>query len=99
MVLQVWAVFALALLCGSELNVAAFAHPKLNQQPRETRSRLRSALAAVFGGIMPFWMAGSALLSLTLLFEHLNRQSWCLAAIAFAIQLLAVLLSLIGPVG
>jgi hypothetical protein len=40
---------------------------------------------------MPFWMAGSALLNLLLLlpFEHLNPQAWRLAAIAFAIQVLA----------
>ncbi len=61
MVVQILAVLVLGLLCGSELNVAAFAHPTLNRQPRETHMRLRSSLAALFGRVMPFWMAGSAL--------------------------------------
>jgi len=30
MMLQLFAVLALGLMCGSELNVAAFAHPTLN---------------------------------------------------------------------
>jgi hypothetical protein len=50
-----------------------------------------------YGRVMPFWMAGSAMLNLTLVFEHVNRQSWRLAAIAFAIQVLAVLFSLSAP--
>ncbi len=57
-------------------------------------------MAALFGRVMPFWMGGSALLSLLLLlhFEHLNKSAWRLAAIAFAIQVFAVLFSLVGPV-
>jgi hypothetical protein len=45
-------------------------------------------------------MAGSTLLNLLLLlpFEHLNESAWRLAAIAFAIQVLAVLFSLVAPV-
>jgi uncharacterized membrane protein len=31
-------------------------------------------------------------------FEHLNQPAWRLAAIAFAIQVLAVVFSLVGPV-
>ena len=54
----------------------------------------------MFGRVMPFWMAGSAALNLLLLlpFAHLNGLAWRLAAIAFTIQVLAVLFSLIGPV-
>jgi lysylphosphatidylglycerol synthetase-like protein (DUF2156 family) len=49
---------------------------------------------------MPFWMAGSTLLNLLLLlpFEHLKGAAWRCAAWAFAIQVCAVIFSLIFPV-
>jgi len=61
---------------------------------------LRSSLARLFGKVMPFWMAGSALLNLILLlpFEHLDKVAWRLSAVAFAIQVFAVLFSLVAPV-
>ena len=100
MTLQLFAVLVLGLMCGSELNVAAFAHPTFNRQPLETHIPLRSSFAALFGRVMPFWMTGSTLLNLLLLlpFEHLSQSAWRLAAIAAAIQVFAVLFSLVGPV-
>ena len=100
MMLHLLAVLVLGLMCGSELNVAAFAHPTLNGQPLGVHIPMRSSFAALFGHVMPFWMAGSALLNLLLLlpFESLNQSAWRLAAIAFAIQALAVAFSLVGPV-
>ena len=100
MTLQLFAVLVLGLMCGSELNVAAFAHPTLNRQSLVTHIPVRSSLAALFGHVMPFWMTGSALLNLLLLlpFEHLNETAWRLAAIALAIQVFAILFSLAGPV-
>jgi len=99
MVLQVRPCFAPGVLRGRELKVAAFASPTLNQQPHEARIRPRSALAA------GFWPSQAVLdgrfcvaLNLTLVFEHSRRQSGRLAATAFAILLLAVLFSLVGPV-
>jgi uncharacterized membrane protein len=61
---------------------------------------VRSAFARLFGRIMPFWMAGSALLNLLLLlpFEHSNRSVWRLNATAFFIQIAAVVFSLVAPV-
>jgi hypothetical protein len=49
---------------------------------------------------MSFWMAGSTLLNflLRLPFEHLSQSAWGLAAMALAIQVIAVLFSLAGPV-
>jgi uncharacterized membrane protein len=98
--LQVPAVLVLGLMCGSELNVAAFAHPILSRQPLEIHIRLRSSLAALFGRVMPFWMTGSALLNLLLLLPiaHLSEPAWRFAAIAFGMQIFAVVFSLIGPV-
>ena len=100
MTLQFVAALVLGLMCGSELNVAAFAHPTLDRQPLAVHIPVRSSFAALFGHVMPFWMAGSTLLNLLLLlrFERLNTVSWRLAAIALVIQVAAVVFSLIGPV-
>ena len=100
MTLQLIAVVVLGLMCGSELNVAAFAHPILNRQPLEVHIPMRASFAVLFGRVMPFWMVGSTLLNLLLLlpFEHLNESAWRFAAVAFAIQVLAVVFSLVGPV-
>jgi Anthrone oxygenase len=87
-ILQLLAVVVLGLMCGSELNVAAFAHPILRREPLEVHVPVRASLAALLGRVMPFWMAGSTLLNLLLLlpFEHI------------ALQALAVVFSLVGPV-
>ncbi len=42
MTLELLAVLVLGLMCGSELNVAAFAHPALNRQPLEAHILVRS---------------------------------------------------------
>ena len=100
MALQLLSIVVLGLMCGSELNVAAFAHPMLNRQSLEVHVPMRSSFAILFGRVMPFWMASSTLLNLLLLlpFVHLNESAWRLAAIAFAIQVFAVVFSLVGPV-
>jgi hypothetical protein len=100
MTLQVFAILILGLMCGSELSVAAFAHPALNRQSRDVHILVRSTFAAVLGRVMPFWMVGSTLLNLLLLlpFAHLNKSAWQLAAIALAIQVFAIFFSLAGPV-
>ena len=98
--LQILAIVILGLMCGSELNVAAFGHPILNRQTIEVHVPVRAALARWLGRVMPFWMAGSTLLNLLLLlpFEGLSAQAWHLAALSAAIQVFAVVFSLVGPV-
>jgi uncharacterized membrane protein len=100
MIVHLLALLVLGLMCGSELNIALISHPVLKRQPMETHILVRSSLAALLGKVMPFWMGGSTLLNLLLLlpFEQLNKFAWRFAAIAFAIQALAVLFSLVGPV-
>jgi hypothetical protein len=100
MVLHLAGILVLGLMCGSELNVAAFGHPILNHQPLDTHHRMRSSLAALFGHVMPVWMATSTILNLLLLppFAHLTGTAWRLAAIAFTIQVAAVVFSLVAPV-
>jgi len=100
MPLQLLTVIVLGLMCGSEMNIAVFGHPTLNKQPLEVHIPLRASFAKLFGRVMPFWMTGSAVLSLLLLlgFEHLKGAAWRFAAIAFAIQMAAVVFSLVAPV-
>jgi uncharacterized membrane protein len=100
MVLHLLALLVLGLMCGSELNVALFSHPVLNRQPLDTHILVRSSLAALLGRVMPFWMSGSTVLNFLLLlpFERLNRSAWHFAAIAFVIQVFAVVFSLLAPV-
>ena len=97
MTLHLVSLLVLGLMCGSELNVAAFAHPTLNRQPLETHILMRASFARLFGRVIPFWMAGSTLV-LLLPFAHLNPELWRLAALAFAIQALAIPFPLSGPV-
>lgn len=100
MTVHLLGVLVLGLLCGSELNVAVFGHPALNRQSLEVHIPVRAAFAVLFGRVMPFWMSGSTLLNALLLlpFERLSNSAWRLAAIALAIQILAVLFSLLAPV-
>lgn len=100
MFIRVAAAVVLGLMCGSELNVAAFAHPTLNNLPLEIHIRIRAALAKLFGRVMTFWFAGSTILNVLLLFPFagLNGLSWRLAAIAAGIQIVAVVFSVIAPV-
>jgi hypothetical protein len=100
MVLQVAAAAVLGLMCGSELNIAAFAHPSLNHLPLEVHIPMRAALAKLLGRVMPFWMTGSTILNVLLLFRFagLSGLPWRLAAIAAAIQVAAVVFSVIAPV-
>ena len=77
MAIYVLSVLVLGLMCGSELNVGALAHRALNAQPLETHILMRASLARLFGRLMPFWMAGSAVLNILLLlpFSHLAPAS------------------------
>jgi uncharacterized membrane protein len=100
MTLQILALLVLGLMCGSELNVAVVGHPTLNRQPLDVHIPVRASFAVLLGRVMPFWMGGSTLLSLFLLlpFVHLSEPAWRFAAVAAAIQVLAVVFSLVGPV-
>ena len=100
MELQILSVLVLGLMCGSELNVAVFGHPTLNRQPLDAHILVRSSFASLLGRVMPFWMSGSTLLNLLLLFPfaHLSEAAWRLAATALIIQIAAVVFSLVAPV-
>jgi hypothetical protein len=100
MVIQVLAIVVLGLMCGSELNVAAFGHPTLNRQSTDVHIPVRASFAVLLGRVMPFWMVTSTVLNLLLLLPiaHLGVFAGHLAQMAFAIQVFAILFSLVGPV-
>jgi uncharacterized membrane protein len=98
--LQLLAAIVLGLMCGSELSVAAFIHPIFNRQTVQLHILMRASLAGLLGRVMPFWMTGSSALNLLLLlpFIRLNGHARQLASVSFAIQVVAILFSLVGPV-
>ncbi len=49
MALELVALLVLGLMCGSELNIAAFGHPTISRQPLETHILLRSSFAGCLG--------------------------------------------------
>lgn len=100
MTLQVLAIVVLGLMCGSELNIAVFAHPTLNRQTPELHLPLRTSFATLLGRVMPFWMVASMLLNLLLLFPfaHLGAVAGHFAQAAFAVQLFVLVFSLGGLV-
>lgn len=97
--LQLGAILLLGLICGSELNIAAFAHPTLSRQSLDVHIPVRAALAKCLGRVMPFWMTASAFLNLLLLLPvaHVYPPyyfGWKLAAASAAIQVVAIVFSL-----
>jgi hypothetical protein len=85
---------------GSELHGAEFARPTPDRQRPEVHPPVRSAFAAQFGQVMPFWIGGSTLLNVLLLLPlaHLKESAWNFAAIALATEVLAVVFSPVAPV-
>jgi hypothetical protein len=100
LLLHILAIVVLGLMCGSELNVGLFTHPLVGRQPLAVHVPMRAGFAVLLGRVMPFWMSGSTLLNLLLLlpFEHLSKTAWCLATVAFAIQALCVVFSILAAV-
>ena len=88
------------MLLGNEFSVGAFIHPALSRTQHERFLPAIQVFAALFGKIMPFWMAATVLLHLILL-----GLSWDWPAAHTVLLLAATLLwlaiivfSLIGPV-
>ncbi len=94
MILYRFPVLALGLMCGSELNVAAFAHPTLNWQQPDVRVLRRSSFARFWDGR---FHATKPVASFPVR-AFKRAPAWRLAAIALAIQVSTVVFSLPGPV-
>ena len=93
-------ILSTATLLGNEFSVGVFIHPALSRADHERFLPAIQVLAALFGKIMPFWMAATVLLHLILL-----GLSWDWPAAHTVLLLAATLLwlaiivfSLIGPV-
>jgi anthrone oxygenase-like protein len=93
-------ILSTAALLGNEFSVGVFIHPALARADHERFLPAIQVLAALFGKIMPFWMAATVLLHLILL-----GLSWDWPAAHTVLLLAATLLwlaiivfSLIGPV-
>ena len=63
-VLGITAMIVAGLMVGSELAIAAFVHPTLDQLPDDVHLPAASALARVQGRFMPFWYILVCLLTL-----------------------------------
>jgi Domain of unknown function (DUF1772) len=93
-------ILSTATLLGNEFGVGVFVHPAMSRADHERFLPAIQVLAALFGRIMPFWMAATVLLHLILL-----GLSWDWPAAHTVLLLTATLLwvaiivfSLIGPV-
>jgi hypothetical protein len=64
--LQVLTIVVSGLMVGNELAVAAFLHPTLRSFSKESNIPLRTAFAALFGKVMPFWYIATTLLTIVL---------------------------------
>lgn len=54
------------LMVGNELAVAAFLHPTIRNFSKEVNVPIRTAFAALFGKVMPFWYIATTLLTIVL---------------------------------
>jgi hypothetical protein len=64
--LQILTMAVSGLMVGNELAVAVFLHPTLRNFSKEVHVPLRTAFAALFGKVMPFWYIATALLTIAL---------------------------------
>jgi hypothetical protein len=83
------------LLVGNELTVAVFLHPLLYRLPTLAHAATAKAIAALFGRVMPFWYASTAVL--TLMAAWLHRASPLLLT-ASVLWVLAIVFSIFFPV-
>src|ERR1700735_614931 len=83
------------LMVGNELTVALFLHPTLNGLRDGVHAQTVQAFAKLFGRVMPFWYAVTAIL--TLILALLDRQNALLISSA-AVWIFAIIYTVIFPV-
>ncbi len=91
--------FALAVMTGNEVCVAAFVQPILRQQNEATQVLLAPRVAGRLGRVMPFWYAAALLLSAGDWWLHRGGPASTLIAAAVLLQfiILAMTLGLLVP--
>jgi Domain of unknown function (DUF1772) len=93
-------ILSTALLLGNEFSVAAFVHPALSGHDQKRFLPVIQLFAALFGMIMPFWMAATLVVHVALVFLS---WSWpdlhtVLLLLASVLWVLIIVFSLVGPV-
>ena len=93
-------ILSTAMLLGNEFSVAVFIHPALARADHESFLRAIQVFAALFGKVMPFWMAATLLLHLVILTLswHWPAASTVLLAAATLLWLVIIIFSVVGPV-
>jgi Domain of unknown function (DUF1772) len=87
-------------ILGNEFSIGFLIHPALSRTDAERFLPAIQVFAKLFGKIMPFWMAGTALLHLVLLVVMWNWPaiSTVLLLVATLLWLIIIIFSLVGPV-
>ncbi len=99
-VLFVILILSTAALLGNEFSIAVFIHPALSRTQHESFLPAIQAFAALFGKVMPFWMAATLLLHLILLglTWHWPALPTVLLLAATLLWFAIILFSVCGPV-
>jgi hypothetical protein len=89
-----------AALLGNEFSIGVFIHPVLARTDHERFLPAIQVFAALFGKIMPFWVAATLVLHLALLgFSwHWPAPSTVLLTIATLLWVAIIIFSIVGPV-
>jgi len=89
-----------ATLLGNEFSVGVLIHPVLVRTDHERFLPAIQVFAALFGKVMPFWMAATLVLHLVLLGFgwHWPAASTVLLALATLLWIAIIIFSVVGPV-
>ena len=93
-------ILSTATLLGNEFSIGVFIHPAFSRAHHERFLPAIQVFAALFGKIMPFWMAATALLHLILLGVTWDWPAphTVLLLAATLLWLAIIIFSLVGPV-
>src|ERR1700739_2167659 len=87
-------------LLGNEFSIGVFIHPALARTDHERFLPAIQVFAALFGKVMPFWMAATLILHLALLglSWHWPAASTILLAVATLLWVVIIIFTVVGPV-
>ena len=93
-------ILSTAALLGNEFSIGVFIHPVLARTDHERFLPVIQVFAALFGKVMPFWMATTLVLHLALLglSWHWPAPSTVLLTAATLVWIAIIIFSLVGPV-
>jgi len=93
-------ILSTAALLGNEFSIGVFIHPVLARTDHERFLPAVQVFAALFGKVMPFWMAATLVLHLALLglSWHWPALSTVLLTAATLLWVAIIIFSIVGPV-